>query len=443
MQKIVNMMLATAMMLFIISCSKDDSNPVEPSTNNYPSVKIGTQIWMTKNLDVATYRNGDPIRHCQTVEEWKDAAAKSEGAWCYYNNSDSLGKIYGKLYNWYAVNDPRGLAPQGWHVPTELECQKLRHSLGGAYEKVGGKLKAVGTLEDKTGNWHSPNVGATNEVGFSALGGGFRANFQANYQFQYLDSTSNWWTATGLWGNVSNAPMRLAYVLRVYSNSLYCDLHDMYKELGMSVRCIKDVPPVDIPSITIGNQIWSQKNLDVSTYLNGDPIPQVTDSVEWANLTTGAWCYYNNDPANGAIYGKLYNWYALADPRGIAPQGWHISTHADWDTLGLFLGIDVASNKLRTTGTNEDGNGLWRTPNTGATNEVGFSALPGGHREANGEFQRLNWWGTWWSPESLVKGSDKTDKELIWGCRMTYYYSSFSIYYLYKNNGFSVRLVRD
>lgn len=100
--------------------------------------------------------------------------------------------------------------------------------------------------------------------------------------------------------------------------------------------------------ITIGTQIWSNTNLDVTTYRDGTPIPQVTDPTAWVNLTTGAWCYYNNDPANGAIYGKLYNWYAVAgihdaaslnDPslrKQLAPQGWHIPTDAEWTTLTDF-----------------------------------------------------------------------------------------------------------
>src|SRR5690242_1829855 len=91
-----------------------------------------------------------------------------------------------------------------------------------------------------------------------------------------------------------------------------------------------------VPSVTIGNQVWMLKNLDVTTYRNGDPISQVTDSTQWVGLTTGAWCYYNNDPANNVVYGKLYNWYAVNDPRGIAPLGWHIPTDAEWTTLSTF-----------------------------------------------------------------------------------------------------------
>jgi uncharacterized protein (TIGR02145 family) len=150
--------------------------------------------------------------------------------------------------------------------------------------------------------------------------------------------------------------------------------------------------PVFLPTVVIGTQQWMEKNLDVMTYRNGDVIPQVTDATEWAGLTTGAWCYYNNDPLNGAIYGKLYNWYAVNDPRGLAPQGWHIPTYNEWTTLSTLLGGDAAAGgKMKTTGTT-----IWTTPNTSATNESGFAGLPGGFRY-NATFYYGGDNGYWWS----------------------------------------------
>jgi uncharacterized protein (TIGR02145 family) len=148
---------------------------------------------------------------------------------------------------------------------------------------------------------------------------------------------------------------------------------------------------VFLPTIVIGTQQWTTLNLDVVTYRNGDIIPQVTDETAWNNLTTGAWCYYNNDPANGAIYGKLYNWYAVNDSRGLAPTGWHIPTNAEWgiliDKLNSYSGN--LDQKLKTAGS------VWLN-NTGTTNESGFSGLPGGTR-AGSSFSRLGKIGMWWS----------------------------------------------
>ena len=149
-------------------------------------------------------------------------------------------------------------------------------------------------------------------------------------------------------------------------------------------------------SIKIGTQSWMTKNLEVSRYRNGDRIPQVKGPAEWAALTTGAWCWNNNDSATGAIYGKLYNWYAVNDPRGLAPTGWHVPSDAEWDTLSTYLGKN-AGGKLKDTGTIEAGTGLWYAPNTGATNKTGFTGLPGGLRNSNGTFFSIGNLAYWWS----------------------------------------------
>jgi uncharacterized protein (TIGR02145 family) len=200
--------------------------------------------------------------------------------------------------------------------------------------------------------------------------------------------------------------------------------------------------------VQICNQIWMGCNLDVETYQNGDTIPHVTDLSQWLNQTTGAWCYYNNDPALGAIYGKLYNWYAVNDPRGLAPIGWHIPSDEEWKELEMCLGMSRSEadrnitrginegGKLKATGTIEDGDGLWHSPNTEATNESGFSALPGGFLSQGGPFYYIGTFGCWWT---------STEYPIIGGwCRMlenkraNIYRGDYE-----KGHGFSVRCVRD
>ena len=145
--------------------------------------------------------------------------------------------------------------------------------------------------------------------------------------------------------------------------------------------------------VTIGTQTWDKCNLDVTTYRDGTPIPQVTDQIAWEALTTGAWCYYDNDPANNAIYGKLYNWYAVNDPRGLAPLGKHIPTDAEWTTLTDFLGgASVAGGKMKETGFCH-----WNSPNTNATNSSGFTTLPGGIRSTGAGFVNIGNFGWLWS----------------------------------------------
>jgi uncharacterized protein (TIGR02145 family) len=161
---------------------------------------------------------------------------------------------------------------------------------------------------------------------------------------------------------------------------------------GQTNNEVDIVLTITYSEISIGTQVWMKINLDVPKYRNGDLIPQVTDPTEWANLTTGAWCYYDNNLTNGEVYGKLYNWYAVNDSRGLAPTGWHIPSDAEWTTLINYLGGDyIGGGKMKETGVNH-----WQPPNIGATNESGFSALPGGSRgSSDGIFQnrtRAFWW---------------------------------------------------
>jgi uncharacterized protein (TIGR02145 family) len=136
---------------------------------------------------------------------------------------------------------------------------------------------------------------------------------------------------------------------------------------------------------------WTDGNYTGTSFRNGDIIPQVTDTAAWNTLTTPAWCYYNNDQANDAIYGKLYNWYAINDPRGFAPLGYRVPTNTDWTNLITCLGGDsVAGGKMKSTSL------LWQTPNTGATNESFFAGLPGGVR-LSGVFLYLGIYGYWWT----------------------------------------------
>jgi len=188
-------------------------------------------------------------------------------------------------------------------------------------------------------------------------------------------------------------------------------------------------PANNITSVVIGNQVWTDKNLEVTTYRNGDPIPEVTDPSAWAGLTTGAWCYYNNDPANGAIYGKLYNWYAVNDPRGLAPSGWHVPSDAEWNTLDTYLGGNsVAGGKMKTTT-------LWASPNIDATNSSGFSGLPGG-TSYHGTFYDVGFFGVWWS-------ATERNSSDAWAPYTYYNHGGLNGDYHNKERGFSVRLVKD
>ena len=142
------------------------------------------------------------------------------------------------------------------------------------------------------------------------------------------------------------------------------------------------------------------ENLKVTHYRNGDSIPNVTKKKEWKNLTNGAYCNYDNKEGNVATYGRLYNWFAVNDSCNIAPAGWHVPSEADWDILVQYLGPQVPAGSLVGGKMKETGTVLWEYPNTGATNETGFSGLPGGYRYIDGDCRGKGLGAFFWSSSS-------------------------------------------
>lgn len=190
-------------------------------------------------------------------------------------------------------------------------------------------------------------------------------------------------------------------------------------------------------TITIGTQVWMTKNLDVATFRNGDTIPQAKTDDEWSDFwleAQPAWCYYDNDPANGAKYGKLYNWYAVNDPRGLAPVGYHIPSDAEWTRLADFLGGEnVAGTKMRS----KSGWDSYPGGSGNGTNTSGFSGLPGGNRDPGGRFDFIEQNGFWWS------STESNKKHAAWSRDLWYIKGSVDRYDVSKDYGFSVRCLRD
>lgn len=191
---------------------------------------------------------------------------------------------------------------------------------------------------------------------------------------------------------------------------------------------IKDIDGNVYNSITIGTQVWMVENLKVIHYRNGDPIINVTDNMAWSTLKTGAYCNYNNTPGNSTTYGKLYNFYTIANSQNICPTGWHVPTDAELTTLTTYLGgQSVAGGKLK-----ENGTSNWQSPNTGATNETGFTALPGGFRYLNGISNSLGSEGDYWS-------------STLYGHSLIVYNSTSGVGrdLIDENTGLSVRCVKN
>jgi uncharacterized protein (TIGR02145 family) len=196
--------------------------------------------------------------------------------------------------------------------------------------------------------------------------------------------------------------------------------------------------------IKIGDQLWMADNLSTLTYNDGIPIPNVTDNTAWINLTTGAYCWYNNDSATYApTYGALYNWFAV-NTGHLCPAGWHVPGDEEWKELEMYLGMSQAEadaedwrgtdegGKMKETGTSH-----WTSPNTGATNSSGFTALPGGYRNFNNGY--FNYKGG----TAGFGSSTEYDNDLAWHRELYYGYSEVYRTKYYKNYGFSIRCLRD
>lgn len=221
----------------IISSSKSNKEIIESSLTDtqerkvedlytskekIESVKVGTQEWMLKNLDVVTFSNGVPIEEAKTDADWKYYGEHRIPAWRNYNGDVLYGFVYGKLYNWYAVNDPRGIAPEGWHVATDAEWKTLIEYLGG--EKIaGGKLK-----DTEFGHWVYRSQ-ATNESKFSAKAGGVCNEGGVCYA---INEEGNWWTATG-WEDYA-----IVYCIKHQYKNIF--RRNINNEAGFSVRCIRN-----------------------------------------------------------------------------------------------------------------------------------------------------------------------------------------------------------
>ncbi len=198
--------------------------------NVYNTVTIGSQVWMVENLKVSKYRDGTSIPNVTDNTQWLNLTT---GAYCYLNNDAGYNDVYGKLYNWYSVNDARGLAPTGWHIPSYSEIQTLANYLGGTwvdssqiYLNIGGKLKSTSSL------WNYPNVGADNSSGFSALPSAFRSETDGFYLL--LGSNASFWTSSQFASDKASD-----YSLPRGSTNF--GLHNFWnKKAGLAIRCIKD-----------------------------------------------------------------------------------------------------------------------------------------------------------------------------------------------------------
>ena len=197
-----------------------------------------------------------------------------------------------------------------------------------------------------------------------------------------------------------------------------------------NAQTVTDIDGNVYETVTIGNQCWMKQNLKTTKYRDGSPIEYVADTADWNDLTSDAFCWYNNSLDSCNTYGALYNWHAATSIHNLAPEGWHVSTDAEWEAMVDFLGSGTGG-QLK-----EEGIEHWKTPNTSASNSSGFTALPGGYRGISGTFYQNRSYGSWWSTSEYSESS-------AWSHELYYISPGILRVFSDKNYAFSIRCVKD
>lgn len=416
--------------------------------NYYTVITIGTQEWVVENLHTTTYADGAVIPKLEADVDW---AADASGAYCWYDNDQATYEnTYGALYNFEAVINPHGLVyferggkqDNGWRIPTLTDWYALYHFIDptayNAFNSVGGNLKEIGT-----DHWTAPNFGALDSYGFKGLPSGQR---NASGTFMYINEYI-WFHSNTQYGVEGSTHFR--YYSRLGYADNFLSINYGSKAAGHSVRCMRDVTPImrdfdgnEYTTVIIGTQEWTVENLNTTHYADGYPITNITDNATWAANTSGALAWHDNDRATyGDTYGALYNWHAVNSSHGLAyfqkngikEEGWRIPSKTDFEILVAYLGgWDGAGDKLKEEGTTHWAISVVDT----ATNEYGFTALPGGRRFQTGSFSWLTQMCVFWT-NTIYDGTtahayymEYNDDNLL----------PFSSLY---NVGFSIRCVRD
>jgi uncharacterized protein (TIGR02145 family) len=449
--------------------------------HTYNLVAIGDQCWFKENLRSDKYRNGDAIPGNLTDSQWTSTGS---GAQAVYSNDPSNFEMYGRLYNWYAVDDARGLCPSGFQVPSDGDWLELEMELGMTLEQA-NEIGQRGTNQGaqlKASPANSPSWNGTNSSGFGGLPGGRR---------NYNDGAYSFLGVAGLWWR--SASQEHGWFRGLNSGDQVVRDHD-HLQYGFSVRCVRDEgvacydPDNDgvcaenevsgctdsnatnfSPSATeddgscvmpgpaqcggassvtfdghtyslvgIGNQCWFKENLRSDNYRNGDEIPGNLSNTEWTTTTSGAQSVMNEDPAYLSSFGRLYNWFAVNDVRGVCPTGFHVPSDVEWKNLEIALGMSsTQANFTGWRGTNQGSqmkSSPSDTPAWNGTNSGGLSIVPGGDFEF--EWSNQGDYGRYWTSSTFGEATSVS----------RHFYSSYTTIFRGWNGwqtGFSVRCLKD
>jgi uncharacterized protein (TIGR02145 family) len=307
-----------------------------------------------------------------------------------------------------------------------FDCEGVK--IAGTLTKDKAASNVTATLTYTGGNGKTYLTKSHTSSGVTGLSASLLAGTLANGEGTLVYTISGTPTSAGT--------ANFAIALGGQTCSINVNVKDVIQTNGNPGPNITDSENNTYKTVFIGTQQWMAENLKVSKYSDGTTIPNITDNTQWQNNTTGAWCYYDNNAANNAKYGKLYNWYAVSKTtngnKNVCPTGWHVPTDAEWTVLTDYLGGEsVAGGKMKDVGTTS-----WNSSSTEVTNVSLFTGLPGGYRASFGSFPEIGYGGYWWSSKlHFMEGA--------WMIHLGDYFSEVTIGSSFKESGFSVRCLRD
>ena len=283
-----------------------------------PTIRIKSNYWMEKNLNVTTFRNGDAIPEAKTVEEWTIALANRKPAWCWASKNPDMQRKYGKLYNWYAITDRRNIAPVGFTLPSASDLESLIDD-----------YKITDNIEmPLSGYWsHEDKNGSLLQFGSSAM----------------------------IW----SSPDTQEYPMVLICKSGISRTVIAQTDYGYSVRCIRE----KVAEVKMDGQTWMKENYDAVSFQNGEIISEAKNWNDWVKAFeqgNPAWCWNASDFRGDARNGKLYNVHAVLDRRGLAPEGWRIPSEEELPTLIDYITVERQKTDQKPTFFHRDRTTGWR-----------------------------------------------------------------------------------
>ncbi len=411
MKKLLSLSLV---LFFVLSCSKDNSSPTAPDPENHAPVISS----VTSSLNVIYPGETTTLTAAATDADSDDLT------FSWSSTGGTFNTTAGSSVQWTAPAESGEYTitctvSDGEDNDSETLTLQVMQNNAPVITSITASPEAVYIMDTCT----------LTAVATDADGNNLTYSWSSNSgTFSSTTGESVEWTAPDVEGEYS--------ITCTVSDGEDNDTENLIITVLAVTGTVEDIDGNVYNTIKIGDQWWMMENLKVTRFTNGDEIPNVTDNSEWASLSSGAYCVYENDESYASTYGYLYNWFAVDTSSGLAPEGWRVPTNDDWKELEDYLGgSSVAGGKLKEMGTSH-----WASPNTGATNESCFTALPGGNRYyGNGKYLLLGNYARFWSSSESEYNSDNA-----WylELRPNDWYSSRDDNNP-KRSGFSVRCVKD